>query len=196
MTNIKLKLGLSVGLALALFLGAQAAMATDIIFTGSVTVSLTNPAIDLTITSGSKATSLVVDTGSISVVVPSAEVITITSTDRDLSFSGDTTSIVSSVCTDGTATATVTGGGADETITITPTANTCSSGGGGGGGGGGAAAGEEAVVPAALPSGITLPYAHPVTATEIRANINTLQVALVSLIQQLIQMLQSQLQGL
>jgi len=61
--------------------------------------------------------------------------------------------------------------------------------------------GVSAVTPAAptitTPSvGAALPYANPVTAAEISANIDALQIQLVSLLQQLIVILQAQLQAL
>jgi len=196
MTNNKLKLGLSVALVLAFFLGAQTAMAADITFTGSVTVSLTNPAIDLTIVGGSEATEVEVNTGTIVVTLAGeAGTFTITSP-RSLDVTGETDQLsVTDRCgSGGVSTVTLTPGSSDEVVTITPGASDCltSTSPGGGGGGGGVAAAEAAGEEA----GITLPYAHPVTATEIRANIRTLQVELVSLLQQLIQMFQSQLQGL
>ncbi|MFZ3011694.1 MAG: peptidoglycan-binding protein [Minisyncoccia bacterium] len=100
------------------------------------TINLTSPDIDLTIASGSAATSLVVNAGDIDVVLGAGDVFTVTPVSGALTVSGNTTATVSNVCTAGISTVVLTGGAGGETITITPTGVACvapSTGGGGSG---------------------------------------------------------------
>lgn len=110
------------------------------------TIDLSSPDINLIIKSGSGATSLAVNTGSVSVVVPSAVVFTLTSANRTLSVSGNNTSSVLNDCAGTLATVTITGGSGGETITITPGPNQC--------GGGGSSSGSR---PNAIPATPAVP---------------------------------------
>src|SRR3989339_2280480 len=98
----KLKISLLV-VALALFVGfgfAGSANAAALTWSANYTIDLSDPDINLTIVSGSEATSLVVGTGTIAVVVAEGDIFTVTSADQDLLFSGNTTSVTSNVCTE------------------------------------------------------------------------------------------------
>ena len=96
MIKNKLKLGYLVVLTLAMALGmGGVANAANLTWTANYTVDLSSPDINLTIVSGSKASSLIVGTGTVQVIVASGDTFTITSADRDFDFSGDTTSVVS-----------------------------------------------------------------------------------------------------
>ena len=121
---------------------ASYASAAALTWTADETIDLSDSDINLTIISGSRATSLVVGTGTLQVVVANTDVFTVTSATTDFSFSGNTTSLVSSTCPSSTTTATVTGGPDGETITITP-GGSCSSGGASGGGGGNSSGGSS-----------------------------------------------------
>lgn len=137
----KFKLGLLALAVLMTFGVASLANAAALEWTADESVDLSDPDTTLTIVSGSAATSLVVGTGTIQVVVPNADTFTVSST-RTLTESGVTTANVSDGCISGTETMIVTGGSGGETITITPGSSACasttvSSGGGGGGSSGG-----------------------------------------------------------
>ena len=151
----KLKISLLI-IAVALFVGfsfAGSVNAAALTWSADYTVDLSLPDINLTIVSGSEATSLVIGTGTLQVVVPENDVFTVTSADQDFMFSGNTTSVVSNVCTDGTATANITGGSAGETITISFSGVDCANDtGGGGGGGGGGGSTPPPVVPPITPA--------------------------------------------
>lgn len=112
---------------------ATNANAAALTWSADTTIDLAD---DITILSGSEATSLVVGTTNIQVVVASGDEFTVTSVNTDFSVTGNTTSIVTESCTDAdVAYVTITGGADGETITISPSgAISCTSGGGGGGG--------------------------------------------------------------
>ena len=139
-THLKLSvLGLLIVAIFAVFGLANSANAAALTWSANETVDLSDPDVNLTIASGSAATSLVVGTGSIAVVVPNGSVFTVTSASRDLGVTGDSSSEVTNTCNSGTATVEVYGGAVADTVTITPTATQCDEGsseGGGGGGGG------------------------------------------------------------
>ena len=84
----------------------------------SQTIDLSSPDIDLTILSGSEATSLVVNTGSIVVVVANGNSFSVTSDVRALTVTGNTSSEVTNTCLNGVSTVVINGNA--ETITITP----------------------------------------------------------------------------
>ena len=89
------------------------------------TVDLSSPDIDLTIASGSGATSLVVNAGNIQVVVGNGDTFTVTPVSGALTLTGNTTATVSNTCTGGISTVAITGGTGGETITVTPTGIDC-----------------------------------------------------------------------
>ena len=135
MIKNKLKLGLVVLAMLAVFGVASYASAAALTWTADYTVDLSSPDINLTILSGSEATSLVVGTGTVQVAVAEGDTFQITSADRDLNVSGVTSADIGQDCSSGTETITINGGADGETITITPGSEACSSGATGGGGG-------------------------------------------------------------
>jgi len=154
-THLKLSvLGLLIVAIFAVFGLANSANAAALTWSANETVDLSDPDVNLTIASGSAATSLVVGTGSIAVVVPNGSVFTVTSASRDLGVTGDSSSEVTNTCNSGTATVEVYGGAVADTVTITPTATQCDEGsseGGGGGGGGGGGSTPPPVVPPVAP---------------------------------------------
>lgn len=89
------------------------------------TIDLTSPDIDLTIAAGSTATSLVINAGSINVIVASGDVFTVTPASGGLAVTGNTTASVDNNCLSGISTVALTGGSGGETITITPTGVIC-----------------------------------------------------------------------
>jgi len=189
MTNIKFKLIiLSAVLMCSLgFVGFANAAYNDVTIETDTVIRVGNQDFNV-FGSNAVVESITIGTSNFSVGLLDNSSIGITSSDRTtftLSPASSSEFNSKADCSRSESRLTLTGSG-NVTVTITPDSDTCGSGGGGGVGG----------AVATLPSGITLPYAHPVTAAEIRANIRTLQVALVSLLQQLIQMFQSQLQGL
>jgi hypothetical protein len=88
-------------------------------------IDLSSPDVNLTILSGSEATSLVINAGNIQVVVANGDTFTVTPVSGGLTVSGDTTASVSNICTSEISTVTITGGAGGETITITPTGVAC-----------------------------------------------------------------------
>jgi len=151
----KYKLGLFVLIVVVSFSMGSNAYAQALSWTADQTVDLSSPDVNLTILSGSEATSLVVNTGSIDVVVPSGDTFTITSADRDLIVSGATTADVTQSCSSALLKrVAVSGGSGGETITLSASSSECtpsSSSGGGGGGGGGSSKPKTPVTPAAVP---------------------------------------------
>ncbi|OGI46137.1 hypothetical protein A2121_01360 [Candidatus Nomurabacteria bacterium GWB1_40_6] len=153
--KIKISLLIAVFALLGLAGNVNAAALT---WTADQTVDLSSPDVNLTIVSGSEATSLVVGTESIQVVLGDGDVFTTTVANRGFIVIGDTTSGVANTCdNDGTTgRAVITGGAAGETITLKPTAGLCEAGGGGGGGGGGSSKPKTTtpVVPVVTPPAI------------------------------------------
>ena len=136
--------------ALALLFSSSAAHAADLSFPVDTTLTLTDPAISVTVLNGSTANSLTVGVGTIAVTVPGGSGFSFTSASRGFTASGQT-AVVSITCSaaqvavvDVPAT-----NSQAQTVTFTPTAAACTptggvstggsivSGGGGGGGGGG-----------------------------------------------------------
>jgi hypothetical protein len=116
------------------------AFAADQTYSANTTIALTSPAINFTILANSVSTTLTVDTGGFTVVVPPSGTFTVTSASRDLNMSGNSSAtVVSLSCSSGTARLVITAGASAETISVSPTSGQCISGGGGGGGGGGGA---------------------------------------------------------
>ena len=111
--------------------------AADLTYNADTTVDLSSPDVDVTILSGSEATSVVVGTGSVKATVPASSKFYLQSGSRGLSAIDTSTGAASTMtvinCVDGTATATITATAAT-TVEIFPTALQCASGGGGGGG--------------------------------------------------------------
>lgn len=97
-------------------------------YSADTTVALTSPAVNLTILASSSATSIVVNAGSVVVTVPASGTFIITSTDKDLNYSGQTqNSVISTNCSASfleTLTISATSG-SSETITITPNSSAC-----------------------------------------------------------------------
>ncbi len=129
---IKLKNFFAAAAVLGLALSVPAsALAADLNYNANTTLSLTSPAITLTILSGSKATSIVVNAGSFVVVVPASSTFTVTSASRDLSAGGTSNSATSLTCSGGVAQLAITTGTSAETATVNILSGQCSSSGGG-----------------------------------------------------------------
>lgn len=133
--------------------------AADLNWSVDQTIDLTSPDIDLTVSAGSEATSLVVNAGDINVVLGAGNVFTVTPVSGGLSVAGNTTTTVSNVCTGGISTATLTGGAGGETITITPTGVVCVTPSTGGGSSSGSRAKPKITTPPIVvpPTTITTP---------------------------------------
>ena len=112
-------------------------------YNADTTVTLTSPAITLTIPYSSAATSLIVNAGSIVVTVPTGSVFTVKSPSRDLTVTGATAdAIITTACFGGVKEITVNAENVSiQTLTITPTGSQCSPPAGAGGGGGGSSTG-------------------------------------------------------
>lgn len=130
----KFKFGLLVAIMFSVFSFVGYVHASDLTWSVDQTIDLSSPDVDLTILSGSTASSLVVNAGSIQVVVPLGDTFTVSSS-SNLLFTGQTTAYVSSVCANSVITGTLVGDIGGETITITPTGVACLENHSGGGGG-------------------------------------------------------------
>ena len=143
MIKNKLKIGL-VAVLIGVFGMTGLMNAAALTYSADTTIDLSNPDIDLTIKSGSAATSLVVNTGTIDIVVPSGSTFIVTSASRGLTLSGSAAGeSISQTCNSSYVdTITITVSSGNGTYTITPNSAKCtySAGGGGGGGGGGTVA--------------------------------------------------------
>lgn len=131
---------LATALAVGVWVGVipVLALAAEISYTADTTVALTSPAVNLTIKSGSEATSVVINIGSITASLPVSTVFTVVSASRGLAVAKSSPNTdVDISCDSGVATATVTTSATTiDAVTFTPTATQCvqhSSGGGGGG---------------------------------------------------------------
>jgi len=98
------------------------------------TIDLSSPNIDLTIASGSSATSLVINAGNIQIIAANGSTFTVVPASGALSVSGNISSSVNNSCSSGLSTVIITGGAGGETITITPTGIDCVPPSGGGSG--------------------------------------------------------------
>ena len=158
MIKDKIKIGLFI-VMLAIFGLVGFAYAADLTWTADSIVALSSPAINLTISSGSTATSLVVNTGTVVVTVPASGTFTISSADRMLLSTGeDQFGVINTTCSSGLVstmaiTAPSTG---SESITITPATNQCTTGSGGGGSGSGGG-GTYTPPPVTTPPTVTPP---------------------------------------
>src|SRR3989344_9329043 len=115
----KLKLGLLAISLLAVFGLVGYASAADLSWSANQTIDLSDPDVNLTIVSGSRATSLVVNTGSIAIVVADGDSFTVTSASRDLVVSGASTADVGQTCSAAfLKTVAIYGGPDGETITL------------------------------------------------------------------------------
>ncbi|MCE9517739.1 hypothetical protein K8Q96_01915 [Candidatus Nomurabacteria bacterium] len=135
----KLKISLLSLFVLSLALtGASSVSAENTTYNVDTVVDLSSPDINLTILSGSVATSVVADTGSVIATVPASNIFTITASGRALTTSGENGfGVVTTTCTNAglqTLKITATAGSA-QTVTITPMDYQCVVSGGGGGGG-------------------------------------------------------------
>lgn len=132
----KLKLSLLIAvLSLALVGGSVFAAAGDLTWSAAQTIDLSSPDLDLTIASGSTASSMVVNAGTIVPTLALGDVFTV-STAAAGDFAVSPTTGVNIVCNSNTtSTVTITATGT-QAYTITPSATACTFSAGGGGGGG------------------------------------------------------------
>jgi hypothetical protein len=139
MTRHKLQLALiSFAIAVLAISGASAALAADLTFSVDTIISLSSPAIDLTVLANSQATSLTVNEGSIVVTVPAGSSFIVTSASKGLNVSGFTPPGValSHYCTYSYVdTVNIVASTDVATYTITPLSYKCTYYSGGGGGG-------------------------------------------------------------
>lgn len=105
-------------------------------YSQDTTVALTSPAVDFTITAGSQASSLTVNTGSVAVTTIAGSTFTMTSASRSFSYTGQTANAIINVSCNSNAVATIevaSSNTSNQTLTITPGDAPCtppSSGGG------------------------------------------------------------------
>jgi len=123
-------------------------------YNADTTVTLTSPAINIIIKSGSVATTVEVGTSSMTVTMPAGgETFTVTSASRDLDVLSVSAGMTSShSCSGGVMTRVIRAGTAAGSLTFSPTSAACSdastASGGGGGGSGGSGGGGSATIPA------------------------------------------------
>jgi len=163
----KLKISLlSLSVLSLVIIGASSVSAENTTYNVDTIVDLSSPDINLTILSGSVATSVVVGTGSVVVTVPASGVFTITSSDRYFDFSGETGfGIINNTCINPSLqtlriTAPV---GSSQTITITLGASACSPGSGGGGGSSSSTPSTPAIPVTPAPTEVVPVIVTPVT---------------------------------
>ena len=134
MIKNKIKIGLvALGTIATMGLSASAALAANITYSADTDVYLTSTGYTLTIKSGSVATSVVVNAGTIDIVVPISSTFTLASRNNvDLTGAGGATS-TTSTCSGTTNTRVfTTGAGSTGTYTITPNGGVCAANAGGG----------------------------------------------------------------
>jgi|SRR5579872_1019642 len=144
MTNLKKLLCLASGAILGLIV-AIPALAAPLTYSSNATVSLTSPAINFVIQSGSTADAVTVNSGSMVITVSGTEQLVFTSASRDINSSVTSTTgtpLITVSCSSGTDTVTINANSGSGQFTLTPAASACvapvvSGGGAGGGGGGG-----------------------------------------------------------
>jgi len=180
MIKNKIKLGLvALGTVAVMGLSANAVLAAALNYDADTDVYLTTPGVTLTIKSGSVATSVVVNAGSIDIVVPKSSTFTLASTNNvDLTGAGGATS-TTNTCSGTTNTRVfTTGAGSTGTYTITPTGGVCAASSGGGGSYTPAAVVVTPATPAtpevptetpAVPATPAAPAATPATAPTLKA---------------------------
>lgn len=113
------------------------AAALDLTWSADQTIDLSSPDVDLTILSGSTASDLVVNTGTVVVTVASGDTFSITSASADFGF--DPLTEVVNTCLSGNVAKVTLSPTSTRTYTLTPTSGACTyvAGGGSGGSGGG-----------------------------------------------------------
>ena len=148
-------------------------------YSADTTISLSSPAINLTIKSGSVADSLVVSASNIAVTLSSSTGGTFTLTSpqslgssRSGGPAGDSYS-----CSSGIQTATITQTSGSATYTLTPNGSACSGGGGGGGGTVGVGAGQTGGGGSSPPPASPLPATTTVTIATASTSTSTASVA-------------------
>ncbi len=146
------------GLGISLMLASPALATANLTFDQNTTIDLSSPDINITILAASTATSLVVNAGDFTVVVPASGTFTVTSASRGLAVSGNSSAnVISLTCNTSLLASLAITATSEETITVTPTSGQCSTGSGGGGGGGGGGASTAPVITSftASPASIT-----------------------------------------
>jgi len=160
MLNIKFYLALLV--LAALLVPGAAVVAADLTYDADVTIDLSDPDINLTIESGSEATEVVVNAGTLVATIPASTTFTVSSPSRNLLTSGNSAATITTSCTAANlAIITVVTGSDAETITFTPAGLQCFSGGSGGGGGGGSPSPAPAPAPSPAPTPTPAPTPSP-----------------------------------
>ncbi len=102
--------------------------ASTLNWTSDYAINLTSLNINLTILSGSKSESLIVNSGNIQVTVANGNEFAVTSGLHDLNIIGNNSSVVSKTCNNGIATITIIGSNNEENITLIPVNSQCTSG--------------------------------------------------------------------
>ena len=137
MIKNKIKIGLvALGTIAVVSLSVSVVSAAALEYSANTNVTLTGSGVSLVIASGSKATSLVIGTSSLDVVVPTSSTFTVTSANI-FNTSGAAGGVLTQSCSSNTNTLVITTTGSTGTYTLTPTGSQCAAVSAGGGGGGG-----------------------------------------------------------
>ena len=124
----KSKVGFVIGLGL-MMMSATPAMASGLTYSANTTISLTSPAISLTIVASSTATSVNIGAGSVIVSIGSGDSFTLTSASRDLDIGGGGAGVAySKTCSSSSvATIVLSSTTGSTTFTVTPASSACAS---------------------------------------------------------------------
>ena len=144
MMKNKSKFGYVVVAVLAMALAVSGvANAAPLNFTADYTIDLSNPDINITVSAGSEANTLVVNAGTIEVTLDAGAVSFSIASPRDIRVDGETSSLtMSQACSGGALSLTLTPSDTtSETLTLVPLDGACSEEGGGGGGSSGGSSG-------------------------------------------------------
>src|SRR3989338_3889769 len=114
----------ALGLGLVL---ASSVVAAPLNYSADTTIALTSPALNWTVLSGSTATAVVINAGSVAVTINPGETFTMTSADSDVTISGVVIGVSSSVACNSSrvATATIAASTSSGVFTLTPTGAKC-----------------------------------------------------------------------
>jgi len=137
--RILIALALVLGLGVSL-VGVSTAFAAALTYSFDTKISFSaDTTKDFVIKSGSTATSLIVDTSHVHVVVPASGTFTVISSNRTIADAGNSLGTVTTTCNTSNMeqVVIVAGSSQSEDITLTPGTSHCDGGSGGGGGGGG-----------------------------------------------------------
>src|SRR5436305_1815172 len=110
-----------------ILLSAGKALAVNLTYSSDTNIAFSSPSVVFTIASGATAKSLVVNTTTMVVVIPTGSSFTLTSTSTNISYTGASSDSTRTLtCSGGTATLIIsTSATAEETVTIFPANSQC-----------------------------------------------------------------------